>query len=131
MSGETQSGNRPLVLVAEDDADLMRIVSSVIGTVADVVGCHDGMDAYVYLRSDKPRPHLLVTDIMMPRLDGMALLARMQTDPQLAPIPVILLTAKGAATDVIAGINTGARFYITKPFKQEDLLAKVKKVLGV
>jgi DNA-binding response OmpR family regulator len=89
------------------------------------------MEAYQYLTGgQQPAPRLIVTDVMMPRLDGMQLVARLRAEPRLAAIPVIMLTAKGTPRDVIQGINSGVRHYITKPFKQDDLLSKVKKTLG-
>jgi len=65
----------------------------------------------------------------MPRLDGLALSKKMKENPNTARIPVIMLTAKGSPKDVIGGINAGARAYLTKPFKQEELLEKAKRAL--
>lgn len=132
MSSAAQPAKpRPLVLLAEDDPVLIRMIARVLADVAEVVQCNDGMEAYAYLRGENPIPRLIITDVMMPRLDGMQLVAKLKTEPRLAQIPVIMLTAKGSPRDVIAGINTGVRHYITKPFKQDDFLAKVKKTLGL
>jgi CheY-like chemotaxis protein len=88
------------------------------------------MEAYTYLRHNDP-PDLLISDIMMPRMDGLTLTNRMKNDDALKLIPVILLTAKGGPRDMITGINAGARHYVTKPFDRETFLGKVKKTLGI
>jgi len=89
----------------------------------------DGQDALEKARSGPP-PDVIVTDVMMPRMDGIALARQLKTEPRLAQVPVVMLTAKTGPRDVIAGINAGARFYVTKPFKTEELIAKVRKALG-
>ena len=121
---------RPLVLLAEDDPALIGMNPKILGEIAEVVQCRDGMEAYEYLRTtEKALPKLIITDVMMPRLDGMQLVAKLRLDARLAQIPVIMLTAKGTPKDVITGITAGVRHYITKPFKQDDFLTKVKKTL--
>lgn len=132
MSAPSGEKAKPVILVAEDDATLMRMISKILGEVGTIVSCNDGMEAFEYVKNGaNPPPRLIVTDVMMPRLDGMQLVARLRAEPRLASIPVIMLTAKGSPKDVIQGINTGVRHYITKPFKQDDLLSKVKKTLGI
>lgn len=121
---------RPRVLLAEDDRDLRVMLERMLGTFADVQSFEDGMAAYQALK-DGARPDVIVTDMMMPRLDGLGLMRRVKADADLARIPIIVLTAKGSPKDVIAGINSGARHYLTKPFKSDELIDKVKKVLRV
>jgi putative two-component system response regulator len=75
-------------------------------------------------------PALVLLDVMMPGIDGHGVAAEIRKNPALKAVPIIFLTAKSGATDVIKGIQSGARHYITKPFKIDDVLAKVKKVLG-
>ncbi len=124
----TPSG-RPRILVAEDDPDLLKMLEHVMRALGDVVTAVDGQDAFEKARSG-PAPDVVVTDLMMPRLDGFGLAKQLKGDPRLAHVPVVMLTAKTGPRDVIAGINAGARFYVTKPFKTEDLIAKVRKALG-
>ena len=106
------------------------MLERMLGTFADVQSFEDGMAAYQALK-DGARPDVIVTDMMMPRLDGLGLMRRVKADADLARIPIIVLTAKGSPKDVIAGINSGARHYLTKPFKSDELIDKVKKVLRV
>lgn len=120
---------KPFILVAEDDDALRKMLGHVLAEVAEVHLAADGMDALTFLRDSGKVPDLLVSDVMMPRLDGLALAQRLKMDPNLVRVPVIFLTAKGTPKDVIAGIQAGARHYVTKPFQRLELLEKVKKVL--
>lgn len=121
--------SRPRILVAEDDPDLLKMLEVVMRSLGDVVTAVDGQDALEKVRSG-PAPDVVVTDLMMPRMDGLALARQLKAMPALARVPVVMLTARTEARDVIAGINAGARFYVTKPFKTEELLVKVRRALG-
>lgn len=123
------SDRKPLVLVAEDDDALRKMLGHVLAEVAEVHLTADGMEALSWLRDGGRTPDLLISDVMMPRLDGLALAQRMKMDPAFSRIPVIFLTAKNTPKDVIAGIQAGARHYLPKPFQRLDLIDKVKKVL--
>ncbi|NOY92502.1 MAG: response regulator [Deltaproteobacteria bacterium] len=118
------------ILIAEDDADLARMLKMLLKSMGDVRTAEDGMDAYGQMRGGF-LPDLLITDVMMPRMDGISLVRRMKQDKDLARIPVLILTAKHQPRDVIAGINAGAKHYLTKPFKQHELLEKVRHALGI
>ncbi len=118
------------ILIAEDDADLARMLKMLLKSMGDVRTAEDGMDAYGQMRGGF-LPDLLITDVMMPRMDGISLVRRMKQDKNLARIPVLMLTAKHQPRDVIAGINAGAKHYLTKPFKQHELLEKVRHALGI
>ncbi|MGE0784136.1 MAG: response regulator transcription factor [Sandaracinaceae bacterium] len=120
---------RHRILVAEDDPDVLRMLEAVMRSIGDVITATDGQDALSKAKAAKP--DVIVTDLMMPRMDGLTLAKELKSDPRLANVPVVMLTAKTGPRDVIAGINAGARFYVTKPFKTEELLAKVKKALGL
>lgn len=117
------------ILVVEDDEDLLRMLQHMLVSLGQVVRAADGAEALAQLQRDA-QFDLVITDLMMPRMDGLTLAKRMKADPRLASIPVLMLTAKNTPKDVIAGINAGARHYITKPFKQRELLEKVKRALG-
>jgi DNA-binding response OmpR family regulator len=121
-------GSRPRILIVEDDQDLLRMMQRMLDTIADVVTATDGEQALKLLATGTP-PDLMITDWMMPRKDGLTLVKEMKQDSRLKQIPVVILTAKTGPRDVIAGINSGARHYLTKPFKPDELISKVKKVL--
>ncbi len=120
---------RPRILVAEDDPDVLKMLEHVLRTLGDVETVTNGRDALG--RAQVERPDVVVTDVMMPQMDGLTLAKEMKQDPKLSTVPVVMLTAKTGPRDVIAGINAGARFYLTKPFKTEELIAKVRKALGL
>lgn len=131
MSSPTHpTPDKPLVLLAEDDPVVGTMIERSLQPDFRTHRCKDGMEAYIYLRSSAERPRVLVTDVMMPRLDGFALAQRLQADPTLRALPIIFLTALGNPKQVVTGLQVGARAYLTKPFRREELLAKVHKILG-
>lgn len=105
------------------------MIGHLLSDIADVSLAADGMEALDALRKMEKLPDLIVTDLMMPRLDGLGLLKQIRADPRGKNIPIIILTAKAQPMDVITGINAGARHYLVKPFKREELLEKVRRVL--
>lgn len=117
------------ILVVEDDADILALESRILATLGAVQIARDGVEALSIIERGFV-PDVVVTDIMMPRMDGLALAKQLKTDPKTSKVPVVILTAKSRPQDVIAGINSGARHYMTKPFTADQLLAKVKKALG-
>ena len=117
------------ILVVEDDAELLRMISKLLADMGEVLTASDGLKAWDILQQG-PAPSLVITDLMMPGMDGISLSAKMKEDNALSRVPIIMLTAKGTPRDVINGINAGARHYITKPFKQAELLEKVSRALG-
>jgi DNA-binding response OmpR family regulator len=100
-----------------------------LGMQYTVYEARDGVDAKALLEII-PAPDALVCDIMMPRMDGLELAKSMRKDATLQRVPILFLTARGSALDVITGINAGARHYVTKPFKIADVLAKVAVMTG-
>lgn len=88
-------------------------------------------DGHQALSLATKKPHLLLLDVMMPGLDGLAVARQVRELPGMKTVPIIFLTAKDGPHDVIKGIQSGARHYITKPFKIDDVVAKVKKILKI
>lgn len=115
------------ILVVEDDPALLRMLGKMLEQLGQVDTAGDGHEALTKARAWSP--HVVVTDLMMPGMDGLTLARELKKDPALGKVPVVMLTAKDTPKDVIAGINAGARHYLTKPFKQDALLEKVKKAL--
>lgn len=117
----------PVVMVAEDDPDIRSMIVRALGATHTVYEASDGEEARVMLEA-MPAPHAIVCDVMMPRLDGLALAKHLRKDPVLKHVPILFLSARGSPLDVVAGINAGGRHYITKPFKVADLVAKVARM---
>ena len=121
---------RKLVLVIEDEKPVRALVQRLLTQQGyDVVIACDGLDGLRQLESCAP--DLIVADIMMPHLDGLALTKALKNRRETHNIPVIFLTARDDAPTMIEGINVGARYYVTKPFQIADLLGKIKKVLRI
>ena len=116
------------VLVVEDDASVRQMLVRALGTRFTMSEAGDGSEAILLLKGDD-LPDLIITDVMMPKMNGYALSRLLRTDPKLKAIPIIFLTARTSAKDVVEGINAGARHYISKPFSLKDVLDKVTKLL--
>lgn len=120
---------RRRVLAVEDDPDILRQVQFILERGGYAVGtARTGREAVIALMRD--RFDLVISDIMMPEMDGMELLDHLRRDPSLATLPVILLTAKTQDSDVMAGYQAGADMYLTKPFDPAELLSFVQRILG-
>lgn len=122
---------KPFIILCEDEPALLRMTSKMLETIAEVHAFEDGRAALDFLEQGGRVPHLVVTDVMMPRMDGLELVKRLKADARFSKVPFIMLTAKSGPKDVVTGINAGVRHYITKPFKTDELLTKVKKTLGI
>ncbi len=114
----------PVVMVIDDDPDIRAMIVRALAATHTVYVASDGEEARAMLEAI-PVPDAIVCDIMMPRLDGLTLAQHLRKDKVLKRVPILFLTARSGALDVIAGINVGARHYVTKPFKVADLVAKV------
>ncbi|MFO0683705.1 MAG: response regulator [Sandaracinus sp.] len=123
------AAGRPKVLVIDDDNAVRGLVARLLSQSYDVTEAVDGADALDKIVGGQ-RPDLIVCDVMMPHMDGLTFSKELKRDPALARIPIVMLTAKTRPSDMVEGINAGARAYVTKPFKSEELLGKVRKALG-
>lgn len=115
------------VLVVEDNTDLRNFISSVLGREFTVMTANNGEEALkLALRIV---PSLVLSDLMMPRMDGIELTEKMKMDERTSHIPIILLTAKDEPQSRLAGLKTGADDYLTKPFSTEELLARIGNLI--
>ncbi|MCV7348335.1 SpoIIE family protein phosphatase [Mycolicibacterium rhodesiae] len=113
------------VLVADDNADMREyLVRLLRGAGYEVDEVADGQQALSRIRAD--RPDLVVSDVMMPRLDGLALVAALRNDPHTVAVPVLLLSARAGQEASIEGLQAGADDYLVKPFVAAELLARVR-----
>ena len=115
---------RALVLVVEDNPDMNRFVAEGLSTENRVASAFDGEQGLEMARALKP--DLVVSDVMMPRLDGFSLVRALRADANVSTIPVLLLTAKMDEAATIAGLAAGADDYLTKPFSLAELCARVR-----
>jgi CheY-like chemotaxis protein len=118
----------PRVLIADDDTWILRMVSTVLAKRGyEVDTATDGEEAFT--KAVASPPDLLVTDVMMPRMDGWALVRALRARPETALLPVLFLTALSSDEDRIRGFRLGADDYIPKPFRFEELDLRVARVL--
>ena len=111
------------ILIAEDEKDLREVtVKRLKAEGFGVDGCGDGKEVLEYLGAADY--NLVILDMMMPRMDGLTALKKIRQMGN--PVPVLLLTAKDAVADRVAGLDTGADDYLTKPYAFEELLARIR-----
>ena len=122
LSPQRPSGT---VLVVDDDDRIRKLVTTALRRAGyEIAVAASGKEAIERLA--EATPDLIVSDVMMPELDGFGLLTYLRADPTLRTIPVIMLTAKGTTDDVVHGLDLGADDYLAKPFDMSELLARVR-----
>lgn len=115
---------QPLILLVDDHATNLQILTMLLEPEYRTVSAQNGEEALEQAR--RQPPDLILLDIMMPDLDGFEVCTRLKADEQTSAIPIIFLSARTESDDVIQGFEVGAVDYVTKPFRREELLARVK-----
>jgi signal transduction histidine kinase/ligand-binding sensor domain-containing protein/DNA-binding response OmpR family regulator len=118
-----------IILVVEDNADVRDYIRSSLEplyTVVDATGGQEGIQ-----KAQEIIPDLIISDIMMPEVDGYELCRQLKNDIKTSHIPIILLTAKASEESIIQGLETGADDYITKPFNTKMLCARIKNLIDL
>ena len=119
----------PRILIADDNNDMRAYLKSLLDPYAEVSACSDGEAAFAALLRDPP--DLLLSDVMMPKLDGFGLIARIRATDALRQLPVILLSARAGEEAKVEGLRAGADDYLVKPFAANELLARVRHQIGL
>ena len=127
-NGQTAGRNRPLVVVVEDDADIRQYLHEQLQSEYTVVECCDGREGLSEILRQPPA--LVISDVMMPLMDGYTLCAKIKTNIQTNDIPVILLTALTQESDQLQGLSTGADAYVGKPFNIDILRQTMANLLA-
>jgi signal transduction histidine kinase/ligand-binding sensor domain-containing protein/DNA-binding response OmpR family regulator len=117
----------PLVLIVEDNPELRKFLKNQLQRFYQILEAENGKQGLL-IATDK-LPDLIISDIMMPEMDGIELLDTIKNTTETSHIPVILLTAKSSVESKIEGLNYGADYYITKPFETDFLIASVKNLI--
>ena len=117
-----KSGAR--ILIADDNNDLRTFLASLLAPYYDVETVADGHEALAAIKARKP--DLVLSDVMMPRLDGLGLVHALRADPGTRTLPVILLSARAGQEASLEGLAAGADDYIAKPFTSQELIARVR-----
>ena len=126
-SGKSLPSNAPTLLLVEDNPEILAYVQGFFQESYHILSAADGKAALQIAR--KKQPDLIISDIMMPEMDGIAFCHALKTEVLTSHIPVILLTANSADPVLISGLENGADDYITKPFNPEELRLRVRNLL--
>jgi signal transduction histidine kinase/CheY-like chemotaxis protein len=125
--GEEEGEKRNIVLVVEDNADVREYIRGPLESIYTVIEASGGKEGIA--RAREVVPDLIVSDIMMPGVDGYELCKALKKDINTSHIPIVLLTAKASEESMIQGLETGADDYITKPFSTRLLMIRIKNLI--
>ncbi|HET8761470.1 MAG TPA: response regulator transcription factor [Nitrospiria bacterium] len=115
-------------LVVEDEPDIVRLLSHYLAQAGYRVRTEsDGLSGLSAAREDVPA--VIILDVMLPGLDGYEVCRRLRSDAATAAVPILMLTARGAETDKVRGLEIGADDYVTKPFSPKEVVARVKALV--
>jgi PAS domain S-box-containing protein len=124
-----QSAPAGRILLADDNADMRAYIERLLGRCWPVESVGDGRTAL--LRAQATRPALVISDVMMPGMSGVELLAALRGDPRTRDVPVMLLSARAGEESRVEGLAAGADEYLVKPFGARELLARVDAMLAL
>ncbi|PKV52588.1 signal transduction histidine kinase [Aquimarina sp. MAR_2010_214] len=120
--------SKKTILIVEDNFDLQAFLKELLQLKYNIIMAENGEEGYYYAKNNLP--DLILSDIVMPKLDGIEMSKKLQKDPVTMHIPIILLTAKNSTNAKISGLKSGAIEYINKPFNTNELLLKVKNIIS-
>lgn len=116
------------VLLVDDHPDIVRLLQIAIQPLGPtILRAYNGAQALEIIHAE--HPDLVILDVMMPEVDGLRVLNRIKTHPELKDTVVVMLTVRDQPEDVTLGLDVGADFYLSKPFKPDEVAALVRRVL--
>ena len=117
------------ILIVEDEESIIKLIRIRLERLGHSINAADnGVTALEIARESLP--DLILLDVMIPALNGLQVLQQLKADPTTAPIPVLMLTARGHEADIVAGLEGGADDYIIKPFSFPELISRVSSALA-
>ena len=121
------AGARPTLLIVDDHAELRRYLADRLGDAYQVIAARNGEEALACIAESLP--DVVVSDVMMPGVDGIDLAHALRRDPETAGVPLLLLSARAQKRDIVSGLDAGADDYLTKPFDTSELIARIEAQL--
>lgn len=119
---------KPIILLVDDNEEILDFISSNLIDSYDIIKKFDGVEALNYLKENTVQ--LIVSDVMMPFIDGFELCKQIKSDVELSHLPFILLTAKDTLQSKLEGLELGADAYIEKPFSPKHLKTQIANLLA-
>ena len=117
------------ILIVDDKLEVVELVKATLeGEDYQTISASDGREALEKIGKEKP--DLVLLDVVMPKMNGLEVLAKVKKDPQTKDVPIIMLTAKGQQLDKDRGRRLGAEDYIVKPFSPSHLLTKIEEIMA-
>ena len=123
-----KNAGHPSLLIVEDNADMQLYIKEALISDYSIESAGDGQSGFA--AALEIMPHLIISDVMMPIMDGYELCEKLKTDERTSHVPVILLTARAEQKDKLLGLETGADDYLIKPFDVKELQVRVKNILN-
>nr|HQU72426.1 two-component regulator propeller domain-containing protein [Calditrichia bacterium] len=120
-------GGRKSILIVEDHDDMRRMIREAFEETFEILKARDGIESLKL--AEKHAPDLIISDVMMPRMDGVEMCRKLKNSDSTSHIPVIMLTAKVSQTGKLQGLESGADAYLSKPFQMEELRVRSVKLM--
>lgn len=130
VSGQSFVDNKQLVMIVEDNIEMAGYITSILQPAYILMTAHNGVEALHMLRSMIKLPSLIISDVMMPEMDGFALLKILKQNAVFCTIPVIMLTALADTRHKLKALNIGVDDYIVKPFLNDELIARATNLIN-
>jgi two-component system alkaline phosphatase synthesis response regulator PhoP len=129
MTDSHSPAGKRTIMVVDDEPEIVTVVRLMLEQKGFNVRCaYNGQQVFADLEEQKP--DLIILDVMMPEMDGLEVLRRLKGAPETSSIPVVMLTALDQHEDIVRGYETGADFYIPKPFTKDQLLDGINSILS-
>ena len=129
-AAQSFEGATPLVLIVEDDPGTVMVIEAVLKKKGYATRSAGNLHEIIRAMNVKPRPDLVLLDILLPDANGFAILERIRRHPEMSGMPVVMLTSLSDPADVAKGLALGATGYMSKPARPQALLAALDVVLG-